>query len=354
MTSNSIPSHVHAVVDASYTGEAGGIAGKPAYRTVQAALNAAPEAADRPHIIYIRSGAYYEKLTITKPNIMLLGQERDYTVLTYDAASGTLRPDGTAYGTTGSASLTVKAPQFTAANLTIANGFDYPANLAKSEQDPDRIAHPQAVALKTESGSDQAVFRNCRLEGYQDTLYTGAGRQYFDHCIISGHIDFIFGAGQAVFQSCEMICRARNGEEIEGYITAPSTKLSEEYGLVLIDCRLVKDSPALPDECYSLGRPWHPTTDLPDGTRAADPEAVGAAVYIRCYMDAHIAREGWHSMAGRDKHGETVWFQPQDSRFFEFGSYGPGAHRHENRRQLNEADLQRFTLARIFDGWEPA
>ena len=45
-------------------------------------------------------------------------------------------------------------------------------------------------------------------------------------------------------------------------------------------------------------------------------------------MDAHISRDGWTSMNGTARSGaKTDVFLPQDARFFESGSHGPGAQR---------------------------
>jgi hypothetical protein len=135
-------------------------------------------------------------------------------VLTYDAASGPPTPGGGTDGTRGSFTLRIVAPDFRLENMTVENGFDYPANAAKSAEDPTRLRDPQAVALMTDEASDRAVFRNCKISGYQDTLFANAGRQYYHRCTILGHVDFIFGAGRAVFEDSDIVSRDRGASPV--------------------------------------------------------------------------------------------------------------------------------------------
>lgn len=56
-------------------------------QSIQAAVEAAPEASARPYIIFIRNGIYKEKVIIDKPNIVLVGENRDSTRLLHAEAS---------------------------------------------------------------------------------------------------------------------------------------------------------------------------------------------------------------------------------------------------------------------------
>lgn len=344
-----------AVVDGQYTGTDGAVQENvKTYKTVTAALAEAPADSKEPYVIFIKNGRYYEKLTIDKPMITLIGEDRDKTILTYDHASGTKKPDGNStYGTSGSASVTVKAADFHAENVTFENGFDYPANQAKMDSDTTKLAAAQAVALKTDAGSNRTFFKNCKFIGYQDTLYPNAGTHYFKQCYISGHVDFIFGAGQAVFDDCDIISRDRKSDN-NGYITAASTLLENEFGFLFLNCRLKKETPEMKKSSVSLGRPWHPTTNLPDGTRAANPNAVGSVVFKNCEMDDHITTKGWEAMSGKDKDGNTIWFTPEkDARFAEYGSTGPGAIVSPTRKVLSDEEAAKYTVANVLGGWEP-
>ncbi|RZA02953.1 MAG: pectin esterase, partial [Moraxellaceae bacterium] len=121
--------------------------------------------------------------------------------------------------------------------------------------------------------------------------------------------------------------------------------------LTFIGCRLTRDA-SVPDKSVALGRPWHPTTTFSDG-RYADPNAIGKAVFINTWMDAHITLDGWHYMNGTAKAGDKQMFLPEDSRFFEYKSKGPGAFFSSKRRQLSAEQAEQHTINNILGEWRP-
>lgn len=335
-----------AAVSAGYKGHPGDtVDGVPTFATITEALNIIPEFNASPFRIFIWKGRYFEKLSIDKTNVHFIGESRDQTIITFDACGDTPAPEGGSYGTWGSFTLRITAPGFHAENLTIENSFNYPANAMKSEDDPTRVQNPQAVALMTDGGSDCAVFRNCKIRGFQDTMFANAGRHYFHQCRILGHVDFIFGAGQAVFEDCEIVSRNREGKNPTGYITAPSTPVMYPYGFLFLDCRLIRESPQIPAGSVRLGRPWHPN---------ADPHVSGSSVFIHCYMDDHIGATGYAPISGLDSTGQRIWFEVgPDSRFFEYQSYGPGAIDSHDRPGLDDAAAVWYGKTQVLNGWIP-
>ena len=335
-----------AVVDAKYSGKEGdSVAGAPQYRSLGAALIGLSANGGPRTVIFIRNGRYREKLTIDRPRITLVGESRDGTVLTYDATADTPSPGGSTYGTRGSYTLRIVAPDFRAENLTIENSFDYSANAAKRDGDPTKLRNPQAVALMTDLGSDRASFINVKILGHQDTLFTNSGRNYFFHCEIRGHVDFIFGAGQSVFEDCDIVSLDRGSITNNGYITAPSTKADAPYGFLFLRSRLHKETPKMAAGTVALGRPWHPFNDL---------AVNGQSVFVECWMDDHIGEKGWDRMSATDSSGTRVWYEPEGARFFEYRSSGPGAIQSPRRRQLSSADAARYTSRNVLSGWVPA
>ena len=348
---------MNAVVDASYSGPLGAIMdGAARYKRVQQALDAAPEQSRTPWRIALRSGRYYEKLYVTKPNIYFVGESRSASVITYDAYAGQAKPASYGSGnwtTAGCASITVSAPGFSIENMTIENGYDYLANDGKPANDPTRTNDPQAVALMLTRGSDRARFKNVTITGHQDTLFVDAGRSYFRDCLVSGGVDFIFGAGQTVFEACDIVSRPRTKPNVHpfGYVTAPSTQITERYGLVFLRCKLLRENASVPPNSTALGRPWHPAVNRSDG-RYADPDVIGSSVFIECFMDDHITTGGWYSMTGQQKSGpDRTVFYPQDSRFFEYKNVGPGARVNPQRRQLTDAQAAEYTVVGLLGGW---
>lgn len=334
-----------AVVDASFTGREGSVVdGVPTYHSLGDAIIALPQNGVGRTAIFVRKGRYHEKLTIDRPYLTLIGESRDSTILTYDAAAGTRAPGGGEYGTRGSYTLRIVAPDFRAENLTIENAFDYPANAAKPDSDPTRLKGSQGVALMLDMSSDRASFVNVKITGYQDTLFPNAGRAYFAHCEIWGNVDFIFGAGRAVFDDCDIVSRDRGSRTNNGYVTAPSTPAAQPYGLVFWHSRLKKEKPSMAPGSVTLGRPWHPF---------AKTDINSSAVYIGCWMDDHIGANGWDRMSSVDSTGTRTWNLPENARLYEYGSAGPGAVKSPTRRVLSAAEAAKYTPARVMDGWIP-
>ncbi|MGA9117040.1 MAG: pectinesterase family protein [Bacteroidota bacterium] len=233
------------------------------YTTVQAAFNDVPPNYTGTYTILVRRGVYYEKLLLgaNRVNVVLLGEHRDSTILTYDDYSGRVR-DSIVIGTSTSYSVAIDASDFTARNLTIRN----------------TATTAQAVALRT--NGDRQAYYDCNILGYQDTYYawggSGTGRIYNRNCRIRGSVDFIFGRNIVLFDSCTVHVN-RNG----GTLTAASTEPGARYGLVFRDCVLEADSIGFdgnPITSFYLGRPW---------------QAAPRTVFLRCREPAVLHPAGW-------------------------------------------------------------
>lgn len=286
--------------------------GSATYKTVASALNTISSSNTTPTQIRIKPGTYREKLLVTKPFVTFCGQtgKEASTILTYNDGASTLNSSGTAIGTSGSASVTIKANDISMENITIENSFGVGS---------------QAVALLAQG--QRLQFRNCRLLGNQDTLYTHSGTQYYRNCHIQGTVDFIFGAATAVFEN-NVIHSVGGGSAL----TAPSTEQTVPYGLVFLGGKVTAVS-SVAKGSVALGRNWRP---------------YGAATYIRTELGQHISAVGWVKMSEN-----TL----DTARFSEYLTTGAGANpsaRAPQSKQLTAAQAATYTISNIFGSWTPS
>ena len=300
------------------------------FNNIQSALDAATkEAPDKWVNIDVGEGDYYEKIVISRDKLKLHGQGSAKTRLYYDAFAQTAGVyHRNKWGTPGSATLMINAKDVDVSGIKIENTYDFLANDALADGDAKKVSNSQAVALLLDVDSDRVKIENSSIEGYQDTLFANGKRVYIKNSKISGNVDFIFGNGSVLIEDSIIESRKRAASfkegEYQSFITAPSTQISQELGIIIYRSKIVRED-GVPDNSVALGRPWHPTTKFDDG-RYADPNAVGQASFIDCYMDAHINPEHWTFMNGTARDGsKTAIFTAQSSRFSEINSYGPGA-----------------------------
>ena len=213
-------------------------------------------------------------------------------------------PAKTAYGTSDSTTVFVKAPGFQAMNLTIANDTD---ELAAGN--PSSI---QAVALTTQG--DKSVFQNVHLVGNQDTLQvktssvTTVARMYFKDCAIDGDTDFIFGRATAVFDGCTLTYVA--GRKTNSTHISPSTEMPVGFGFLIINSKLMGGA-GISGTTY-LGRAW-------DDSSGTSPN--GQAIIRESTIAAHVnVATPWTSAASSSRA-----FDATMNRLYEYKNTGPGA-----------------------------
>jgi pectin methylesterase-like acyl-CoA thioesterase len=186
-------------------------------KTIQYAIDHAPTQTGTQRLaIEIRPGVYHERVVVPRGRgrVTFLGKDAASTIITAGMSAKA------AGGTFLRSTVDVEADGFEAENITFENTFGVGS---------------QAVALSVHS--DRAVLRNCRLLGWQDTLYAAYGRQYYKDCYIAGHVDFIFGNATAVFDDCEIHSLGA------GYLTAHSRTTPEQTtGYVFRRCRLTGEN----------------------------------------------------------------------------------------------------------------
>jgi pectin methylesterase-like acyl-CoA thioesterase len=260
------------------------------YTTVYDAFNAVPSNYTGHWFIYVKAGTYYDKITLAqgKINVVLIGEDKNTTILTYDDYAGNNRTTHgvLSNGTNTSFSVAIDASDFQAQNITFQN----------------TSTAAQAVALRT--NGDRQSYYNCRMVGYQDTYYTQGGmtgpdRLYHKNCYLEGSVDFIFGRDVALFDSCSLYCN-RNG----GTLTAASTEIGYTYGYVFSNCTIGSLASGQigfdgnPMSSFYLGRPW---------------QTAPKTVFLNCYEPATLNSAGWTLMG------------PNPALYSEYGCTGPGS-----------------------------
>jgi pectinesterase len=294
------------------------------FTSVQEAISRAPMRtgkSDPRWVILVKPGTYRERIHVQRErgNILVRGEEAAKSVIVFDQHANIPGPDGKIIGTFRTPTVWIDADGMIWENITLANDAGRPG--------PRDGGPPVGQALALRVDGERVIFRGCRFLGWQDTILTTRGRQYFVDCYIEGNVDFIFGGGTAYFDRCHIHCLA------DGYITAASTPEGEAHGFVFADCRITGDEGV---HTY-LGRPWRD---------------FAKTVFIRTEMSDVVRPEGWHN-----------WNKPgaeQTTFYREFGNTGSGsdpAGRAKWAPQLGTGEGARFTPTMVLrgaDGWNPA
>ncbi|KAH7287854.1 hypothetical protein KP509_31G000300 [Ceratopteris richardii] len=238
-------------------------------------------------VVYVKQGVYNETFEVPRElaNVTFFGDGIGKTVITgnKNVASGL-------FNTFRTPTVVISADGFMARDMTFQN-----------------TAGPQgyqAVALR--ASGDHTIFYRCSFEGYQDTLYALASRQFYRDCIIQGTVDFIFGNAIASFQNCRLqVRRPLRGQQ--NTVTAQARLIDADIsGFSFQNCTVeaadeLVSSP-FPVSSF-LGRPWR---------------AYSRTVFLESFIDSVIDPAGWLAWNSSNPFIDTLFYG-------EFQNRGPGS-----------------------------
>lgn len=177
------------------------------FKTIQAAVDAAPDDSAVRTTILVRRGTYAELVIVaaTKKNLTLRGEDRRGTVIaaTNNANLNPRRRE----------MFSAEADDFILENLTLHN------------MTPKGGSQAEAIRVR----ADRVILLGCDFKSFQDTLRLD-GRVYVRDCYVEGDVDYVWGSGTVYFDRCTFhsvnngyLVQSRNGVDALGYVFVDCT-----------------------------------------------------------------------------------------------------------------------------------
>ncbi|GMH29712.1 hypothetical protein Nepgr_031555 [Nepenthes gracilis] len=226
--------------------------GRGDFWTVQSAIDSVPSGNADWITIIVKAGVYKEKVKIEseKEFIKLLGEGMHTTSIVW--------------GDHEDATFSSFANNSIAVGISFVNSYNYPKVMDHSKILP---------ALAARVSGDESLFYRCGFFGVQDTLWDDHGRHYFKKCRIEGAIDFIYGAGQSIYESCVLQVNAEMAGLTSGaYLVAQGRESEADAGGFVFKGCMVTGG------LTYLGRAWRPYARI---------------VFYQTYMDKARLSSGW-------------------------------------------------------------
>lgn len=242
--------------------------------------------------LYLCPGIYHEKLRIKHNHLSIFGSKEGKSIISNGDYAYKMHDDGLLYNTFRTYTVMILGDNVNLFDLTIENTCGSGFTIG------------QGVALSLLGKKTTLV--GCTLLGHQDTLFIGPLprdlNERYDHflpleertdhityhhlksCKIEGDVDFIFGSGVALFESCEIKATAK------GYIAAPSTYADFPYGFIFYQSAIISETQ---DPVY-LARPWRED---------------GATLFLECTFHGSFAKhryDAWDKLSYRFKESPYV------------------------------------------------
>ncbi|XP_010496740.1 PREDICTED: probable pectinesterase 29 [Camelina sativa] len=272
------------------------------FTTIQKAIDSVPKDNSYWFFINVNAGLYREKIKIPsdKQFIVIIGAGKRITRVEW----------GDHNSIDKSPTFATEANNTVVKSITFANSYNFPSKGKVNK-------NPRKAAVAGFIGGDKSAFYSVGFAGIQDTLWDSGGRHYFHRCTIQGAVDFIFGSGQSIYQSCVIQVLAGHVLEGPGYITSQGRNKSEDTnGFVFINCLVFGTGTAF------LGRPWR---------------SYSRVIFYNSNLTNVVVPEGWNS--------SNYWEHENQLTFAEYGCFGSGSNTEKRVKwvkKLSESSVQSF------------
>ena len=228
------------------------------------------------------------------------------TVISGSLAASEILEDGIKRGTFRTYTAFFSGPRVELRKLTIENTSGLPP--------PEGIGEKAMQGIALYAAAEQFYCKKIELSGHQDTLFLaplpaaerekggfrGPGEfalrkptfQFYEKCIVSGTVDFVFGGAASLFKKCKFIVRkppTASGEakkEKKYYVAAPCADSPFENeandtssGFFFKDCSFSVENCDETDVSVYLARPWRP---------------YGRCFFTGCRIGKGFSPEMWH------------------------------------------------------------
>ncbi|MED6194079.1 hypothetical protein PIB30_025328, partial [Stylosanthes scabra] len=263
------------------------------FSTIQSAIDSVPSNNKYWVSIKVKAGIYREKVKIPndKPYIILKGDGKRKTWVEWSDHNATAQ----------SPTLQTMADNIIVKSISFRNSYNNPIN-----------KNPKVPAVAAMISGDKSYFYRVGFFGLQDTLWDDQGRHYYKLCTIQGAIDFIFGAGQSLFERCSIsVIGGALEAGFVGYITAQGrTNPNDSNGFVFKNCNVFGNGTTF------LGRPWRP---------------YARVLFYNTSMSNVVQPSGWEPWK---------FFQHENHiTFAEYGNFGPGSDTSKRVNWIKKLDL---------------
>lgn len=191
-------------------------------------------------------------------------------------------------------------------------------------------AKHQAVALM--STADESVFYRCKMDAFQDTLYSHSNRQFYRECNIYGTVDFIFGNSAVVLQNCNIFPRKPMTGQQDTITAQGKIDPNQNTGISIQNCTILPFGNLTGVNTF-LGRPW---------------KNYSTTVYLQSLMGSFIHPNGWLPWVGTTA-PDTIFYG-------EYQNYGAGAVTKNRvkwkglKLNLNAKQVGKFTVKSFLKG----